>query len=84
MKYFPDEPTDSVLAKSAVIAVPLFYLGGALNRAFSLLAGKRGRRFERVARAASAVLGLQRSISSQRRAKKIALGARPIGTCEQI
>jgi hypothetical protein len=30
MKYFPDEPADSVLARSAVIAVPLFYLAVAL------------------------------------------------------
>ena len=30
LKYFPDEPADSVLARLAVMAVPLFYLAVAL------------------------------------------------------
>jgi hypothetical protein len=30
MKYFPDEPADSLLARLAIIAVPQFYLAVAL------------------------------------------------------
>jgi hypothetical protein len=42
MKYFPDEPADSVPARSAVITVPLFYLAVALiYSAYSAPWGRR-------------------------------------------